>query len=273
MKDFRICVVTLFFIVNTIKIVYGHCSSVTVPLSFFAQENKTLTGFTYRRITHVPNVQICAKNCLLHRKCRSINYNSDLLDCELNSADHLGEPQALSTSVTSQYYIIDGWPELLLGGCQQHSCPATHVCEDQFLSVDPTFRCVEYEISTTTPLSPTIGCTNLLPAVSEVIANSELVTFSPVACVYSPGMTFETLLHNYRNGQFNWFNLQPVIDGCAVLAHTNSYKYFGIEFYGECWVGNDFVESSHEMIPADQCDSKTYRAVGTENVICVYEVL
>ncbi|XP_021366511.1 uncharacterized protein LOC110458879 [Mizuhopecten yessoensis] len=190
--------------------------------------------------------------------------------------DHLTKPLSLLPSISSQYYIIDGWPELLLGVCEHHTCPETHVCEFRYIDLYPTYTCVLYDLTTVpsaTPLSPTNGCTNVLPAVSEVIFNSTTVRFSPVACVHSPGTTMGTLLHNYRDEQIDWFNMQPIIEGCAGLAYTNSYRYFGIEFYGECWADGVFVEASHSKIPANQCDSETYLAVGVENVICVYEVL
>jgi len=33
----------------------------------------------------------------------------------------------------------------------------------------------------------------------------------------------------------------------------NSYKYFGIQFYGECWSGSDVEDSFSKHGPSKQC--------------------
>ncbi|XP_033763099.1 uncharacterized protein LOC117344463 [Pecten maximus] len=270
---FKITIVMFCCVINNTNIASANCSSTPVHLARFAQKNKTLNGYTYRQVSHILNVHLCAEQCLLHRMCRSINYNRDLDLCDLNSEDHLSKPQSLSLSVTSHYYIIDGWPEFFLGGCQNHTCSETHVCVVLFQGLSPTYTCIKYDLTSTTPVAYTIGCTNVFPAITEVVVNSVTVRFSPMACVYSPGITLTTFLHSYRDSTLDWFNFRPVIEGCAGLAHTSSFKYFGIEFFGECWADTAFVEASHTKIPADECHAKTYLQAGIANVICVYEIL
>ncbi|XP_069107355.1 uncharacterized protein [Argopecten irradians] len=268
--DIRICVLILIFgyVFKTSHTVSTECSSKTIHLSSFSQGNNILDGYTYRTINQVPNIQLCAEQCLLHRMCRSFNYNRENDQCDLNSENHIRKPEALSSSVTSKYYIIDGWPEFFLSGCEYHTCPETHVCVVNFQGLTPSYTCVEYSQPTYT-----IGCTNLFTQESVVTINSSTVRFSPVTCVDSVGDTFGTFIHNYRDGTFDWFNMRPIIEGCAGLAQAQSLRYFGIEFFGECWVAGTFVESSHTKIPANDCNTKTYLGVGGANVVCVYEII
>ncbi|KAL9962403.1 hypothetical protein ACROYT_G031504 [Oculina patagonica] len=47
------------------------------------------------------------------------------------------------------------------------------------------------------------------------------------------------LLHSYRGGM-NWRDLRgTVIENCKKEAVKKGYECFGIQFYGECWSGED----------------------------------
>lgn len=42
------------------------------------------------------------------------------------------------------------------------------------------------------------------------------------------------LFLNARN-QVDWHNMRSMVTKCAEGAHALGYKYFGIQFFGECW--------------------------------------
>lgn len=44
------------------------------------------------------------------------------------------------------------------------------------------------------------------------------------------------LLADLRN-DIDWYNINKTIDKCSRLANENEYQYFGVQFYGECWSG------------------------------------
>eukprot|EP00794_Sanderia_malayensis_P014098 gene14098-15570_t len=44
------------------------------------------------------------------------------------------------------------------------------------------------------------------------------------------------LYANFRN-QIDWSNMNETIKQCADGADHNGYRWFGIQFYGECWSG------------------------------------
>lgn len=107
----------LLLLCNTIHNVVsleGQCESVAMSFPDSPQTGQTMVGFVYRTASTIPNVQLCAKECILHRICRSINYDGHSGVCELNSEDHVSRPTSLSAAIpsTSQYYGIDGWPEV-----------------------------------------------------------------------------------------------------------------------------------------------------------------
>jgi len=68
--------------------------------------------------------------------------------------------------------------------------------------------------------------------------------YSKVGCYKDKGIRnarpFPKLIKNYRESGLNWYDLKTsVVDKCAELAKKNGYKYFGIQFFGECWSGPD----------------------------------
>ena len=49
------------------------------------------------------------------------------------------------------------------------------------------------------------------------------------------------LIVNLRN-KIDWYDLQKTVRECACVAHENGYKYFAVQFYGECWGSRDFIK-------------------------------
>ena len=66
------------------------------------------------------------------------------------------------------------------------------------------------------------------------------------------------LRHLYANlrDKIDWYNLRSMVTKCAERAYERGYKYFGIQFYGECW-GDKEAESRYDMHgEADPKDEK-----------------
>ena len=75
------------------------------------------------------------------------------------------------------------------------------------------------------------------------------------------------LLKNFRGKTFDWLNYNSTIMKCALLAKAKNYKYFGLQFYGECWSGPSVDSSFSKDGKSPQCDS----GVGKSNAIFVYK--
>ena len=75
------------------------------------------------------------------------------------------------------------------------------------------------------------------------------------------------LLKNFRGKTFDWLNYNNTIMKCALLAKAKNYKYFGLQFYGECWSGPSADSSFSKDGKSPQCDS----GVGKSNAIFVYK--
>jgi len=53
----------------------------------------------------------------------------------------------------------------------------------------------------------------------------------------SKDRAFNKLFANLRT-QLDWWNMRAIVTKCAERAFVRGYKYFGVQFYGECW-GDD----------------------------------
>ncbi|XP_068750199.1 uncharacterized protein [Montipora capricornis] len=68
----------------------------------------------------------------------------------------------------------------------------------------------------------------------------EGITYKPVGCFkdrFSPRAMPE-LLKNFR-GTIDWNHLDKIVEKCAEEAMNKRQEYFGIQFWGECWAGED----------------------------------
>ena len=52
------------------------------------------------------------------------------------------------------------------------------------------------------------------------------------------------LYANLRS-QIDWWNMRSMVTKCAERAFVRGYKYFGVQFYGECW-GDDRLRPSYD---------------------------
>ena len=44
----------------------------------------------------------------------------------------------------------------------------------------------------------------------------------------------------------DWYNIRGMVTRCAERAYERGYRYFGIQFYGECW-GDEEGENRYDM--------------------------
>ncbi|XP_078382935.1 uncharacterized protein LOC144665558 [Oculina patagonica] len=94
------------------------------------------------------------------------------------------------------------------------------------------------------------------------------------------------LLHSYRGGM-NWRDLRgTVIENCKKEAVKKGYECFGIQFYGECWSGEDACDVDNYAVHGESddcwCSGNNYKqynpkrpcigAVGGEYTNFVYKI-
>ncbi|KAK3730786.1 hypothetical protein RRG08_030626 [Elysia crispata] len=63
-----------------------------------------------------------------------------------------------------------------------------------------------------------------------------------------------------------------LIKKCAQLAVQKNMKYFGIEYYGECYFGNTLNQSQPKVTTEDDCTKYCGFDVGGASAMVVYEV-
>lgn len=78
-------------------------------------------------------------------------------------------------------------------------------------------------------------------------------------------------LKSYRGSSlFDWNNMLPTIEQCAQLAHKSGYKYFAIQFYGECWAGDASVANTYDTAEAS---TNCFSGTGASGVNFVYKFI
>ncbi|XP_076079148.1 uncharacterized protein LOC143049372 [Mytilus galloprovincialis] len=241
----------------------ANCEIVYLPLLQLSLRDTILQNCVYE--TNIqPDKTFCLIRCLEQRKCKSVNYNTDTSDCQLNSEDHNTQPDSLIASKDStQYYSIDGIDEKILGRCAGHTCADDLVCEPNPYGLSAPYQCVVSVVCV-----PTDGCTNCMQSKFTMAT----FDYQPVGCFSAVGNQnpLPTLLLSLRS-TIDWYNLRLTIDACANLAHNSNYKYFGIEFWGECWVSTSFNSSGFSLIPGQSCETKCPKGVADEHIMFVYE--
>ncbi|XP_052089178.1 uncharacterized protein LOC127725902 [Mytilus californianus] len=241
------------------------CEIVNLPLLPLSLREQILENYVYETNIQADNA-FCLIRCLKQRKCKSVNYNTDTSHCQLNSEDHKTQLASLTSAPDyTQYYTIDDLDESLLGRCSGHTCADDLMCEPNPYGLSDPYQCVVSSVCV-----PNDGCTNCMQS------KFTLATFDyqPVGCFGAGGNPnpLPTLLSNLRTS-IVWDNIQLTIDACANLAHNASYKYFGIEFWGECWVSASFNPSGFSLIPGQNCETKCPQGVADENKMFIYKIV
>jgi len=85
-----------------------------------------------------------------------------------------------------------------------------------------------------------------------------------------------TVLLKSNRGDIDWEDMTETIHKCARDASAANHTYFGIEFFGECWIHpnmTSFDNSSLSIIPDADCLTKTYLGTGGEHKQCIYKIV
>lgn len=120
------------------------------------------------------------------------------------------------------------------------------------------------------------------------------VKYVKKGCYYDPGShgqhnlrPLPTLLANHRE-KIKWLEgwndyVHELTCKCAKLVKENGYRFFGLQFYGECWSGNHSSDIFNGR-PSENCwsyrpnythcdDNSPMECVGKANFNYVYEVI
>ncbi|XP_046380186.2 uncharacterized protein LOC124151652 [Haliotis rufescens] len=104
------------------------CSSLSrLPVT----ENSKLKGAVIESFT-TTGLASCAKECLLRSMCRSYNFQLDDGTCELSSEDGPNTDGSISMVTVPRFVFSESkaWPQGILGGCKDHSCPNNTMCTE-----------------------------------------------------------------------------------------------------------------------------------------------
>ena len=113
---------------------------------------------------------------------------------------------------------------------------------------------------------------NLLSG-SGSIRQSLVPDYAPIGCYYAYGSNtgFQSSV-NFRGG-INWADIEAVIRDCAAETRSRGWSYFGVEFYGECFMRNSTLEPTYQLVGADGCAEKCVFGVGAANVLFFYQLI
>lgn len=75
------------------------------------------------------------------------------------------------------------------------------------------------------------------------------------------------LVTNLR-GKIDWSHMDRTVASCAKAVQAKGYKYFGLQFYGECWSGG-IVYDKYGVSPPDSC----WKGVGKKWANFVYKII
>ena len=98
----------------------------------------------------------------------------------------------------------------------------------------------------------------------------------PLGC-YRDEVGNRALPDNYANfrNQIIWTKMELTVHQCARVAHDKGYKYFAVQYYGECYGGNDGGSSFAKHGNSTECwlfDKQLGFAVGRGNTNFVYRI-
>ena len=99
------------------------------------------------------------------------------------------------------------------------------------------------------------------------------ITYRPIGCVHGGGIhPLPNLQNNFRN-LIDWYNLQLIVEQCVTEAYSSGFSYFGIEFWGECWVSHTFNITSFSLVVGSECETICYSGVAAAKKQFIYEIL
>ncbi|XP_031570928.1 uncharacterized protein LOC116305210 [Actinia tenebrosa] len=77
-----------------------------------------------------------------------------------------------------------------------------------------------------------------------------------------------SLLYLNLRSQVDWYDLKKTVQGCANAARERRFKYFGVQFFGECWGGPSAGKTFARNGPSNKC----WNGVGQQWANAVYRV-
>lgn len=92
--------------------------------------------------------------------------------------------------------------------------------------------------------------------------------FRPIGCFVDSGATprpIPKLVANFR-GNIDWHNLNKTVLECARRVNSKGFRYFGIQFYGECWSGENAELTYNKQGTSKNC----FRGLGERKANFVY---
>lgn len=106
----------------------------------------------------------------------------------------------------------------------------------------------------------------------SVMLHTTGTIYSPVGCYRSRTTNALPILQANLRSQIDWTNMQATVDQCALLSRQAGYVYFGIEFYGECYVGNQLNVGDDKLVKARNCESTSCdKGYGVADRMFVYK--
>ncbi|XP_061176939.1 uncharacterized protein LOC133185646 [Saccostrea echinata] len=153
-----------------------------------------------------------------------------------------------------------------MGGCSNHSCRYDLICNEGGSDQKMPYTCVQ-----DTQCQWNDGCTACLQGSGQTI-QANTPNYVAVGCYHAPNTN--TGFNNYVNlrSQINWHDIGATIRACALEAKNRMLLYFGIEFYGECYMRNDTLEASYRLVSASKCTERCVLGVGAQHTLFVYQL-
>lgn len=87
------------------------------------------------------------------------------------------------------------------------------------------------------------------------LEKSNVPEFKPVGCFRDGGRRprpLPKLIANFR-GDIDWLNLNNTIAECARRVSEKGFRYFGLQFYGECWSGMNAHRTYNKQGTSTRC--------------------
>ncbi|PFX27847.1 Deleted in malignant brain tumors 1 protein [Stylophora pistillata] len=92
--------------------------------------------------------------------------------------------------------------------------------------------------------------------------------FRPIGCFVDSGLKprpIPKLIANFR-GKIDWHNLNKTVAECARRVNLKGFHYFGVQFYGECWSGDNVELTYNKQGTSKNC----FQGVGRRRANFVY---
>jgi hypothetical protein len=98
-------------------------------------------------------------------------------------------------------------------------------------------------------------------------SKDELPPITEVGCYIDKHVRAMPVLYKSFRDQINWYSMDKTVNQCAHVAFQKGYKYFGVQFYGECWSGAAVNETYDKYGKTTEC----WEGVGKDWTNFVYK--